>query len=146
MRKPDDPALCPSATAAPGALLIGVVDEKGRVSNVVTPLTIDEAFVEVATLHGPLGKRFRFSAPCQEGRCGHWQASRCTLIGKLHSAAVDAGEAKNSGAGLIPCAIRSQCRWWQQRGREACSVCPVVVTDQQELLGETAPDKGGVWP
>ena len=134
MDEPSAAALCPSAPAAPGALLIGVVDQNGRVANLITPLRVDEAFVESSTPHGPLGKRFRFSSPCQEARCGHWKSERCGLIGQLHEAAVSVGEASRD-SGLIPCAIRAQCRWWQQRGREACAVCPLVVTDQRVLRG-----------
>jgi uncharacterized paraquat-inducible protein A len=30
---------------------------------------------------------------------------------------------------LPPCAIRRDCRWWQQEGKAACMRCPQVVTD-----------------
>ncbi len=123
-------ALCPSAPAAAGASLIGVVDAKGRVVHLITPLVVDENFVEVARRNGTPERRFRFSAPCQEGRCSHWAGQQCGLIGKLHGAAAEIG-LSNDEAPLPPCTIRSQCRWWQQRGRQACGVCSVVVTDQR---------------
>jgi hypothetical protein len=34
-----------------------------------------------------------------------------------------------SSAELPRCAIRSSCRWFAQRGAEACAVCPLVVAD-----------------
>jgi hypothetical protein len=104
-----------------------VVDERGRVANVLTPLTVDAAFIELAQAHGPLGQRFRFSAPCAEGRCSHWGEGRCGLVGRLGDAAAQAGA---PAAGALPaCAIRPHCRWWQQRGAAACAVCSMVLTE-----------------
>lgn len=122
--------LCPSAPAEPGASLFGVVDAKGRVVHLITPLAVDDNFVEAARRTGAPERRFRFSSPCQEGRCGHWAGHQCGLIGQLHSAATDMGLATDEER-LPPCAIRAQCRWWLQRGRQACGVCSVVVTDQR---------------
>lgn len=119
--------LCPSTPAKPGVQLIGVVDARGRVANVLTPLTIDAAFIELAQAHGPLGQRFRFSAPCAEGRCSHWGEGQCGLVGRLDDAAAAAGP--SAASALPPCAIRSSCRWWAQRGRAACAVCPIVLTE-----------------
>jgi hypothetical protein len=28
---------------------------------------------------------------------------------------------------LPRCSIRRQCRWFQERGRDACAVCPLIV-------------------
>jgi hypothetical protein len=47
-RPPDGPALCPSAPGTPGAVLIGVVGEDGRVANLGTPLPVDAGFLDVA--------------------------------------------------------------------------------------------------
>jgi hypothetical protein len=30
---------------------------------------------------------------------------------------------------LPKCSIRSQCRWFLQHGRDACAVCPLIITD-----------------
>lgn len=129
-------ALCPSAPGAPGASLIGVVGSDGRVANLLTPLRIDAHFLETAAgTGGLLGKRFRFASPCQQAHCGHWADHECGLIGRLRHAAVDAGHVAGD-APLPPCAIRAQCRWWQQRGRDACGVCSLVVTDQRAPLTE----------
>lgn len=131
-REAAGPPLCPSAPAAPGAKLIGVVEADGRVVNLITPLTVDANFVASAGHGGgSVGKRFRFSSPCQESRCGHWAGHECGLIGQLREAAIQLDPGVDPRP-LPPCAIRAQCRWWQQRGREACAVCAMVVTDQRQ--------------
>jgi hypothetical protein len=35
----------------------------------------------------------------------------------------------SAGTALPTCTIRQTCRWFGQRGRDACVVCPLVVTD-----------------
>ncbi len=123
-------ALCPSAPAAPGAELVGVIEPGGRVVNLPTPLAIDENFVESARGAAPLEARFRFSSACAEGRCGYWAGTQCGLIDRLtQSIAAEAAE------GLPACAIRSRCRWWQQRGRDACAICSYVVTGTPAMSG-----------
>lgn len=123
------PTLCPSAPAEPGAALIGIVDAQGRVANVTTPLVIDAAFIATARASGgPPEERFRFSSPCQQERCGHWTGQECALIGRLHRAVAAAGRAE-TGAPPPRCSIRASCRWWLQRGAEACAICPLIVTD-----------------
>ena len=119
--------LCPSAQAAPGAALIGVVGEDARVIHLAMPLTIDAKFIATAEQAGPLGLRFRFSSPCQEARCRHWVENECGLIGRLHERAVEGGHL-DAEAPLPACPIRGDCRWWAQRGREACRVCSLVLT------------------
>jgi len=131
------PTLCPSAPAEPGAALIGIVEADGRVANVTTPLVIDAAFIAAARASGgPPEERFRFSSPCQQERCGHWTGRECGLIGHLHRAVAEAGKAE-SGQPLPRCSIRASCRWWLQRGREACAICPLIVTD----IGSVAPSR-----
>jgi hypothetical protein len=125
------PALCPSAPPTPGAKLIGVVEESGRVVNLTMPLTINKDFVETAKANGPIEQRFRFSLLCAEGRCGYWTGLECGLIEKLCQAI----NSTDSDQPLPPCAIRARCRWWRQRGRDACSVCPFVVTGSKEATG-----------
>ena len=136
----DDRTLCPSAPVVPGSMLIGVVVATGRVVNVVTPLTVDASFIDTAEPHGPLERRFRFASPCQERRCGHWTGRECGLIGQLYSFAAEKGE-DLSGRSLPRCGIRAECRWWQQRGRDACAVCPLIVTDTSSLSERQADSK-----
>ena len=120
--------LCPSAPAEEGASLIALVKTNGRIVNVGTPLPVDKEFLDAARAQGPPESRFRFSSPCRREQCGHWTGQQCKLIGELFDSAVETG-ADLTTAGLPRCAIRAQCRWWLQRGRDACAVCPLVVTD-----------------
>ena len=69
--------LCPSAPAEPGALVIGVVQEDGRVAHLATPLRADEGFLARETAPET---RFRFSGGCVEGRCAQWTGSACGII------------------------------------------------------------------
>jgi hypothetical protein len=135
----DSSTLCPSAPATEGASLIGVVAADGRVVNVATPLPIGGAFIEAARAHGPPEARFRFSSPCHKGRCRHWTGHECKLIGDVYNSAVEAG-VELTRPGLPRCSIRAQCRWWRQRGRDACAVCPLVVTDTRPWSSSTAED------
>jgi hypothetical protein len=130
-KKVVDPLRCPSAPATEGALLIGIIETDGQVVNLGTPLPIDEAFIETARANGPPEERFRFSSPCQKERCGHWKGSECDLIGELFQSARDKSLVSddNSAHSLPRCGIRAECRWWSQRGRDACAVCPLVVTE-----------------
>ncbi|MBL8447693.1 MAG: hypothetical protein JNJ44_09820 [Zoogloeaceae bacterium] len=67
---------------------------------------------------------FRIAAPCAQGACQHFDNTghACRLAQKT--------------VGLMPiafeklprCAIRADCRWWQQEGASACRRCPQVVT------------------
>jgi hypothetical protein len=127
VRDDAEPALCPSAPAQPGALLIGVVQD-GTVALLGTPLPVDAAFVETAARHGKPERRFRFSVPCAEAACGHWTGSACGLIGITRGQARDAGLAVAETT-LPRCAIRARCRWWRQDGRAACATCAYVVYD-----------------
>ena len=131
MSEKDDPLRCPSAPATNGALLIGIIETDGHVVNLGTPLPIDDAFIETARANGPPEERFRFSSPCQTDRCCHWKGHQCGLIGELCESAREKSliDEEASADGLPRCAIRAECRWWSQRGRDACTVCPLVVTD-----------------
>src|SRR5690242_973104 len=79
----DGPALCPSAPGMPGAALIGVVQEDGRVTHLGTPLPVDAGFLDTARAHGPPERRFRFSSPCVERGCTQWDGQGCGLIDRI---------------------------------------------------------------
>jgi hypothetical protein len=123
------PALCPSTRAEPGAALLGIVGADGRVSYLKDRLEIDQAFLDEA---GPLPEqRFRFSGLCVEHHCKQWDGCKCTVI--ENAAATIAPDADTS---LRPCSIRPACRWFDQRGGEACRVCVFVITDTMEPAAE----------
>ena len=131
-KSPDGPARCPSAPGTPGALLIGVVEENGRVANLGTPLPVDAGFLGVVAANGPAERKFRFSSRCIEGHCSQWDGHGCGLINRVVGN-VAAANALEIPAALPRCAIRASCRWWRQRGAAACAVCPLVITDAGEL-------------
>ncbi len=119
---------CPSARAEAGAELIGIVGPDGKVQAVQTPMMVDEDFIARASRHGSPEARFRFSNTCVEGRCSQWTGQSCGVVEKVLSAmtqqGIDAAEAPPR------CGIRGTCRWYHQRGADACRACIHVVTDQ----------------
>lgn len=122
---------CPSAPAGdPEARLIGVVADDGRVGYVRPALRVPPQFVELVRRPADAA-RFRFAAPCVEGRCANWTGSRCGVIDALAAAepGVPAGDQR-----LPRCAIRPTCVWFSQRGARACVICPTVHSD--DLLPE----------
>ena len=65
---------------------------------------------------------FRFTAPCQEGACSHFDGRDCRLATRL----VQLMPAVDST--LPACRIRPTCRWFLQEGKAACQRCPQIVT------------------
>lgn len=124
---------CPSAPAAPGAKLFGIVQADGRVGLFGKALTVDEAFLAKARKGRAPEKRFRFAAPCVQQGCRQWRDGQCGVIRRVMEAVGEAaGGDQPDGtkdAGLQPCALRGHCRWFAERGRAACGVCPEVITD-----------------
>jgi hypothetical protein len=128
----DMPATCPSGRCRPGAVLVGIVGPDGRVGYVHPALPIDEEFVARARTGRTPESRFRFGEPCVEGRCAQWAGEHCGLIDEF--LASPTGEATTSGSRppLPRCNIRASCRWFRERGPDACAICPLVVRSQRE--------------
>jgi hypothetical protein len=124
--------LCPSAGCEPGAVLVGMVGGDGRVGYVLPQLPVSERFVEFARTGGAPERRFRFALPCIQRACTHWTGSRCRLIDEVVET-VDPRAVTPVVAPRRPaqCGIRSDCRWFLQSGLDACTVCPLVVTDRR---------------
>ncbi len=116
---------CPSAPCRPGAQLIGIVMPDGRVAMTPDEIFIDEDFVERARVGRAPEKRFRFSSPCIAAGCKQWTGSRCGIADEVDAHAPDDAIVE----ALPACAIRDDCRWYDQLGARACHVCPLVVTD-----------------
>lgn len=119
MRSPG-PLLCPSAPAAEGAILLGIANPDGSLAYVTPPHNVDRELL------GRLGQdpeaRFRFAQPCIETGCKNWTGNNCGLITRLTS-----GQEAEAPRGDLPaCSIRSHCRWFDERGPDACAVCPRV--------------------
>lgn len=120
---------CPSARAEPGALLIGIVGDDGIVQPVPTRLEIDDDFIALAGKIGAPEARFRFAGRCVEGQCRQWTGNSCGVIEKVLAGMTD--QRIDPAANLPRCAIRGSCRWYSQRGGEACRACVYVITDQR---------------
>jgi hypothetical protein len=122
-RKP----LCPSASPdLQGSRLIGVVGgtaDAPETAYLPAPQPVTEELLELAKPVAPT-EVFRFAAPCACSGCAHFvaQASKCRLVEKVVRFMPVVVER------LPVCAIRPNCRWWQQEGRAACLRCPQVVT------------------
>ncbi|CAN7448072.1 hypothetical protein [Mesorhizobium sp. LjNodule214] len=123
---------CPSARAEPGALLIGVVGADGIVQPIPTRLEIDADFVEQASKSGVPEARFRFGGRCVEGKCKQWTGNSCGVIEKVLTGMTD--QNIQPAENLPRCVIRGTCRWYSQRGADACRACVYVVTDQSALV------------
>lgn len=113
--------LCPSAPPFfDSAVAIGVsqgTEGERRVAYLRNPIPADE-LIRTLDSHEQIG-RFRFAAECQS-RCLHFNEQRCALVDQI---------VKILPAEVTPlpeCGIRPSCRWFEQRGREACFRCPQI--------------------
>jgi hypothetical protein len=116
---------CPSAPCVEGAVLLGVKTTSGRIAYVQPPTRIDAEFVARVEAMGRPESRFRFSLPCSTSSCPQWTGTGCGVIDHVLADAAVAAESTR----LPTCAIRRTCRWYAQRGADACAVCPLVVAD-----------------
>jgi hypothetical protein len=127
--KTERPILCPSAQPdCQGARVFGVVGgtaDAPEVAYLPAPQPVTDELMQLAKPVRP-GEVFRMAAPCACRGCGYFapEASQCRLVANIvqqRPSVVDT---------LPPCAIRSECRWWQQEGKAACLRCPQVVTER----------------
>ena len=123
------PLQCPSAPIdEPRAKVLGVVGADGRLIFAREPIAIDAAFKERARQGRNPNKRFRFVTPCIQSGCRHWQEGRCVVADIVTDEVTTASTPEELAAPLPACPIRPACRWYAQRGEEACRVCPQVVS------------------
>jgi hypothetical protein len=116
---------CPSASAGPGATLLGIFGPGGKLVYVphgpkVTDTLVDQLGADTA---GPLESHFRFSTPCAQSACAFWNDG-CHAIAAAH----EDFDALAVADALPECGIRDSCRWYHQEGPAACRVCPYVRT------------------
>lgn len=121
---------CPSADGRPGAVLVGVSLPGPDLAYVTTRVRIDAEFLRLARQGRPAEQLFRFSVRCAGSACQQWDGQGCGLIERVMATHHAVGEPPEA------CPIRDDCRWYVQRGEEACCVCPSVVTDS--TCGESA--------
>lgn len=118
-----------------GAILLGVVLPNGTIAYADRRFRIDAQQAE--NLRGVAAspeKRFRFSTPCAQGGCQQWSGSKCGVIEEVLASPPPASLPR-----VLPeCSIRQQCRWFLQRGAEACGVCRYVITDCAVMTEEQA--------
>jgi hypothetical protein len=119
------PVLCPSAQPGmAGSMAFGVITgtaEEPRVAWIERPVPVTD---DLLALAGPVPPTqvMRFTAPCQESACCHFDGKNCQLatnLVQLMPAVADT---------LPPCRIRPDCRWFVQEGRAACQRCPQIIT------------------
>jgi hypothetical protein len=119
-------------------VLVGVVGPGGRLGYVTPALAVDAQFVARTRLGRPPESRFRFAEPCVEARCAQWAGDRCGLIAQLLASPRGAEAAsRERGRPLPRCAIRRSCRWFAERGPEACAICPHVVHTRRVPAGQS---------
>ena len=135
-----DSMTCPSNRCKPGSKLLGVRQQDGKVAMLPEPLAIDDAFIEKVKAH-PVApeQRFRFANKCIEGGCSQWNGKGCGVIEQV----VQYLEHLPANEVLPACSIRVKCRWFAQRGVEACRICPYVVT---EITEEELEQSGAFTP
>jgi hypothetical protein len=125
MTAPKDGLSCPSAQPnMQDARIFGVIGgsaEEPRIAYLKESAVVDPSALEQL---GPLEPTqvFRFAARCEESRCVHFNGSRCTLAERIVAKLAPVVDT------LPPCLIRPTCRWYAERGAEACLRCPQVVT------------------
>jgi hypothetical protein len=117
--------LCPSAPADVKAILLGVVGSDGSVAFLKDRIEVTREFLDIAAKGRAPETRFRFSSPCTGRACKQWVNGGCSLPERL-AEMIPRSDATD--APLPHCSIRGQCRWFDQRGSDACRICPLVVT------------------
>jgi hypothetical protein len=125
------PPLCPSAQPDMAeAAVFGVV--LGTALEPAVALTAPELAVLRAS--GPLKSTqyLRIAARCEEGRCLHFDGTRCQLASRV------ATRLKKVVSALPKCSIRTDCRWFQQEGPGICFRCPQVITESSTPSQELA--------
>jgi hypothetical protein len=117
--------LCPSAPANVKAILLGVIQADHSVAFIKDRIEVTQEFLDIAAKGRTLETRFRFSSACIGSACKQWGNGGCSLPDRL-AYMIPRSEATDET--LPNCSIRDQCRWFHQRGADACRVCDVVVT------------------
>jgi hypothetical protein len=133
------PPLCPSAQPEmEGSVVFGVVGGTVDAPQVGYLAETQPVTDELLVLTSPVKPTevFRFAAPCAQSACRHFDGLKCQLATRTVQLLPVVVES------LPPCAIRPNCRWWQQEGKAACARCPLIVTemyqptDQQRQVAE----------
>ena len=129
----DDALVCPSSRPdSPGSAVFGIIDNRGMfpiVRYLDRSIPVSPEVLALAEGEDP-NRVFRFTSPCQRGRCAHFKEGNCGLPSFVQSHIGPAQSAPSR------CAIRGVCRWFHQLSFEACVRCPGVVTSEYALIGD----------
>jgi len=116
--------MCPSSVCSEGATLLGIVKGNGTISFVKEKLTVTKNFVEISKTGRKPESRFRFANTCLQAPCVHWKENKCSLVDNMVNVFSKVAADVND---LPECTIRSDCRWYDQHGSKACTVCPYLI-------------------
>lgn len=126
----NDSILCPSNRCKPGSRLLGVRQDDGKIAILPEALPVDQGFIDEVRSHPrPPEQRFRFTNKCIESGCNQWNGKGCGVIEEV----VQYLDQIPADEELPSCSIRVQCRWFRQKGADACKICPFILT---EITGE----------
>ena len=131
---------CPSGRCREGSVLIGIVGGDGRLGHISPALPVDAEFVARAAAGRTPESRFRFAEPCAEARCNQWAGDSCGLIAEILDSPRGIAEASDDTS-LPRCGIRVSCRWFGERGPEACAICPLVVRNSRQPTPDPPADQ-----
>jgi len=123
----NDSIMCPSHRCKPGSRLLGIRQEDGTVAILPTALPIDQDFIDKVTgadLPAP-EQRFRFTNKCVENGCNQWTGKGCGVVEQV----VKFLDLVPANEVLPACSIRPRCRWFLQKGKDACKICPYIPTE-----------------
>ena len=118
----DARSLCPSASPEMGeASAFAILTEGSRVRVGYLRERIDAASLALPA-NVEIAAVFRLSAKCMGGRCANFESDHCALAARIVE------HLEPVVTRIPPCAIRSECRWWREKGSDACIRCPQIIT------------------
>jgi hypothetical protein len=124
--KPEKNLLCPSARPTPeNSFVFGVIGGLAAAPRVTYLKKVQVVTAELIEKVQPVtpAEVFRTASSCETKGCKHFDGMTCQLATRVAEQLPAVVEQ------LPPCAIRRDCRWWQQEGSVACFRCPQVITD-----------------
>ena len=121
--------MCPSTPAERATVFLGMIGPTRRVAYITPRMPVTpELLVSLQRDNRPVEQLYRFAGRCVEHDCGFWTGEHCALGARISQSYRSAVGAENEAA-LPHCAIRADCRWFAEQGRDACTACPHVVTE-----------------
>jgi hypothetical protein len=117
--------MCPSADPAmENPVIFGIVTGTPEQPQLMHLRETKQIPPELLALESPVKPTeiFRIAANCNEA-CQHFDGAKCRLSQRIIEGLPQVSET------LPACAIRANCRWWSQEGKEACLRCLQIVRD-----------------